>query len=71
MGLWKPIRLEWREFVKHVKIKLGDGKSFYFCHDLWCENFAVKDVFPSLFRTARIQDDVVAELLSFVDDGVH
>uniref|UniRef100_A0A2N9FN40 Reverse transcriptase zinc-binding domain-containing protein n=1 Tax=Fagus sylvatica TaxID=28930 RepID=A0A2N9FN40_FAGSY len=53
VSLWKTIRKEWGNFVKHVNFEVGDGTKVKFWLDIWCGSCSLKEGYPDLFRIAR------------------
>ena len=52
VGLWKAIRKDWEIIRSRSCFIVGNGRKVKFWKDLWCENQALKDAFPNLFRLA-------------------
>ena len=56
MGVWKVIRKYWESIHSRSRFIVGNGRKVKFGKDLWCEDQALKDVFPNLFRLAVNKD---------------
>ena len=56
MGVWKVIRKYWESIHSRSRLIVGNGRKVKFWKDLWCEDQALKDVFPNLFRLAVSKD---------------
>ena len=51
VGLWKAIRKDWEIIRSRSRFIVGNGRKVKFWKDL-CEDQALKDAFPNLFRLA-------------------
>ena len=56
MGVWKAIRKYWESIRSRSCFIIGNGRKVKFWKDLWCEDQALKDVFPNLFQLAVNKD---------------
>ncbi|RVW62021.1 hypothetical protein CK203_062421 [Vitis vinifera] len=56
VGLWKAIRKDWEIIHSRSCFIVGNGRKVKFWKDLWCEDQALKDAFPNLFRLAVNKD---------------
>nr|GEU61964.1 RNA-directed DNA polymerase, eukaryota, reverse transcriptase zinc-binding domain protein [Tanacetum cinerariifolium] len=45
----KKLKNQGIDFFEYLKLNLGDGSSFLFWEDCWCEGRLLKDVFPRLY----------------------
>lgn len=57
MAYWKNIQKGWGSFSRHTRLVVGDGNM-----DVWVGDTTLKDVYPTIFRTAWEQEAYVAEL---------
>ena len=49
VGVWKAIRKHWESIRSKSRFIIGNGRKVKFWKDLWCEDQALKYVFPNLF----------------------
>ena len=56
VGVWKVIRKYWESIHSRSRFIVGNGRKVKFWKDLWCEDQALKYVFPNLFRLAVSKD---------------
>ncbi|KAJ9677520.1 hypothetical protein PVL29_022489 [Vitis rotundifolia] len=52
VGVWKAIRKDWEIIRSRSRFIIGNGRKVKFWKDVWCEDQALKDAFPNLFRLA-------------------
>ncbi|KAG6705367.1 hypothetical protein I3842_07G176000 [Carya illinoinensis] len=71
VGLWKHIRRGWGVFNRFVKLQLGVGSRIKFWSDVWCDNRALQDLFPSLFQLASAKDVSMADVLETSGGHTH
>ena len=64
VGLWKEIRKEWSLFLQNADFSLGDGRRISFWKDVWCDEKALRLLFPSMFILTMQKDTMVADLWS-------
>ena len=48
-GLWKGTMTGWNQFHKHLRFTVSMGDRVRLWHDCWCGDWALKDVFPTIF----------------------
>lgn len=63
-GLCWSIGIDWESFVGYVHHEVGDGHSLRFWHDIWCESWALKELYPDL---CSIKTDKDGSVLSYLD----
>ena len=61
MGVWKAIRKHWENIRSRSRLIVGNGRKVKFWKDLWCEDQALKDAFPNLFKLAVNKDQWVCD----------
>ena len=61
VGVWKAIRKDWENIRSRSRLIVGNGRKVKFWKDLWCEDQALKDAFPNLFRLAINKDQWVCD----------
>lgn len=67
VGLWKFIRRGWEEFSRFTRFEVSDGSKINFCHDMWCGEQPLKEVFSELFSIACSRDPSMADHLPFLN----
>ena len=60
--MWKEIKKEWSLFLQNAAFSLGDGMRISFWKDVWCDEEALRSLFPSMFILAVQKDAMVADL---------
>jgi hypothetical protein len=63
VGLWNNIRRGLWKFSSHTRFEVGDGLKVKLCHDLWCGDMALIEVFLDLYGISCAKDDSVVALL--------
>ncbi|RVW81120.1 hypothetical protein CK203_044688 [Vitis vinifera] len=61
VGVWKAIRKHWENIRSRSRLIVGNGRKVKFWKDLWCEDQALKDAFPNLFKLAVNKDQWVCD----------
>ena len=62
VGVWKAIRKDWENIRSRSHLIVENERNVKFWKDLWCEDQALKDVFPNLFRLAVDKDQWVCDV---------
>ncbi|RVW25474.1 putative ribonuclease H protein [Vitis vinifera] len=71
VGLWKEIRKEGALLQNKVVFSVGNGRRVKFWNDIWCGNFSLSNLFPSLYAFASFKEAWLVELWDHSgDEGV-
>ena len=62
VGVWKAIRKNWENIRSRSRLIVENQRKVKSWKDLWCEDQALKDVFPNLFKLAVNKDQWVCDV---------
>ena len=57
------IGTDWESFVGYIHHEVGDGHSLRFWHDIWCESWALKELYPDFCSIKKDKDGFVHSYL--------
>lgn len=59
------MRVGWKRLLGFITYVVGDGRRVHFCHDVWCGDIGLKELFPDIFLIIKDKKASVYSYLSF------
>ena len=57
------MRVGWKRFLGFITYVVGDGRRVHFCHDVWCGDIGLKELFPDIFLIIKDKKKLVCILI--------
>lgn len=63
-SVWKTIRNLWPEFIKNIKVEVGNGAKASFWDDNWLEQDNLKTIYPDTYSLSVQRENLISQIWS-------